>query len=134
MSLLCRNLEAVYQGKAAPPPSMQHINGRGRFLFHAYWLNKCNQEPGNLIGMTIEHQEPLTLKILRLLENVPLSPTQKVVVLMLVQGFSYEKIGERLFIKLTTVKDHVGKIYTKLDIHRREELLPKLMAWGTQNN
>jgi ATP/maltotriose-dependent transcriptional regulator MalT len=47
---------------------------------------------------------------------------------LLAQGFSNEKIGERLHIKLTTVKDHIGKIFVKLDIHRREELLPMLMA------
>lgn len=44
------------------------------------------------------------------------------------QGYSNEVIGERLHIKLTTVKDHVGKIFTKLGIHRREELLPMLLA------
>ena len=78
--------------------------------------------------MTVEHQEPIVLKILRALQNLPLSPTQKEVAVLLVQGFSNEKIGERLHIKLSTVKDHIGKIFTKLDIHRREELLPMLMA------
>lgn len=61
-------------------------------------------------------------------QNLPLSPTQKEVAVLLAQGFSNEKIGERLHIKLTTVKDHIGKIFTKLNIHRREELLPKLLA------
>jgi len=38
------------------------------------------------------------------------------------------KSGIRMHIKLTTVKDHIGKIFIKLDINRREELLPMLMA------
>jgi DNA-binding CsgD family transcriptional regulator len=125
---LCRNLEAIFQGKEAAPPCWSYANGLGRFIFRAYWLDKQNREPGGLIGVTIEHQEPLTLKLLRAMQPLPLSPTQKEVALMLAQGASSEKIGERLHIKMTTVKDHVGKIFTKLDIHHREELLPKLLA------
>lgn len=125
---LCRNLEAIFRGQNAAPPSWSYTNGRGRFIFRAYWLNKQNNEPGGLVGMTIEHQEPLVLKILRAMQNLPLSPTQKEVALLLAQGFSSEKIGERLHIKLTTVKDHIRKIFTKLDIYHREELLPKLLA------
>jgi DNA-binding CsgD family transcriptional regulator len=78
--------------------------------------------------MTIEHQEPLKLKILRILQKQPLSPAQKEVAFLLAQGFTYDKIGEHLHIKFTTVKDHIGKIYSKLDIHARDELLPKLLA------
>jgi DNA-binding CsgD family transcriptional regulator len=78
--------------------------------------------------MTIEHQEPLTLTILRIMETLPLSPGQKQVTLLLVQGYPNEKMGGQLSIKPTTVKDHISKIFSKLDIHHREELLPKLLA------
>jgi DNA-binding CsgD family transcriptional regulator len=132
LAQLCRNLETVFRGQNAPPRFLV-LNGRGRFLFRAYWLDSQNNEPGGLIGMTIEHQEPLVLKILRAMQNLPLSPTQKEVAMLLAQGVSSEKIGERLHIKPTTVKDHVGKIFTKLDIHHREQLLPKLLALGSSN-
>jgi len=128
LAQLCRNLDAVFRGRAATPPAWSFVGANGRFMFRAYWLNKQNNEPGGLIGMTIEHQEPVVLKILRAMKNLPLSPMQKEVALLLAQGFASEKIGERLHIKLTTVKDHIGKIFTKLDIHQREELLPKLLA------
>ena len=129
LACVCRNLEAVFRGQDAPPqPSWCYTGPNGRFMFRAYWLNRQHIEPGGLIGMTIEHQEPLLLKILRAMQNLPLSPTQKEVAMLLAQGVSSEKIGERLHIKPTTVKDHVGKIFTKLDIHHREELLPKLLA------
>jgi ATP/maltotriose-dependent transcriptional regulator MalT len=59
---------------------------------------------------------------------MPLSPVQKQVAALLAQGCSNEKIGQHLHIKLTTVKDHIRKIFTKLDINHREELLPKLLA------
>lgn len=128
LAQLCRNLEAIFRGQYAAPPSWCYTSPQGRFMFRAYWLNKQNNEPGGLVGMTIDYQEPLVLKILRAMQNLPLSPTQKEVALLLAQGFSSEKIGERLHIKLTTVKDHISKIFTKLDIYHREELLPKLLA------
>lgn len=128
LAQLCRNLEAIFRGQNAAPPSWCHTGPHGRFLFRAYWLDRQNHEPGGLIGMTVEHQEPLVLKILRALQHLPLSPTQKEVAALLAQGLSSVMIGARLHIKPTTVKDHVGKIFTKLDIHHREELLPKLLA------
>jgi DNA-binding CsgD family transcriptional regulator len=128
LAQLCRNLDAIFQGKDAAPPSWCHTNGRGRFTFRAYWLDRQNREPGGVVGMTIEHQEPLTLKILRTMQDLPLSPTQKEVAMLLARGASTEKIGERLHIKYSTVKDHISKIFDKLDIHHREELLPKLLA------
>ena len=125
---LCRNLDAVFRGQPATPPCWSFIGTNGRFIFRAYWLNRQNNEPGALVGMTIEHQEPVVLKILRAMKNLPLSPMQKEVALLLAQSVSSEKIGERLHIKPSTVKDHIGKIFGKLDIHQRDELLPSLLA------
>jgi DNA-binding CsgD family transcriptional regulator len=127
LAQICRNLDAIFQGREAAPPYWSHTNGRGRFIFRAYWLDKQNNEPGDLICMSIEQQEPLTLKILRMLQNLPLSPMQKEVALLMAQGLSNEKIGERLHIKLTTVKDYISALFTRLDITRRDELLPKLL-------
>ena len=128
LAQLCLNLQAIFQGKHASPPSWSMTNGRGRFSFRACWLNKQNNEPGALIGMTVEHQEPLVLKLLRGLQNLPLSPTQKQVALLIAQGSSNELIGEHLNIRLTTVKDHISKIFDKLGIYRREELRSLLLA------
>ncbi|CAG7857532.1 hypothetical protein MCAMS1_02396 [biofilm metagenome] len=125
---ICRNLDAIFQNKHAPPPSFSHTNSCGRFIFKAYWLDKDNREPGSLIGITIEHHEPQTLKLLRALKNLPLSPVQKEVALLMAQGIPSENIGIRLHIKYNTVKDHVRKIFNKLDIHSREELLQTLLA------
>ncbi len=128
LAQLCRNLQTVFQGKNVSPPFWSMCNGRGRFCFHTCWLNKQNNGPGAMIGITVEHQEPLVLKILRGLQNLPLSPVQKQVALLLAQGISNDKIGEHLNIKLSTVKDHVRKTFDKLGINRRAELLPMLLA------
>lgn len=128
LAQLCRNLGTIFQGQNATPPSWIYINGCGKFIFHAYWLEKQNSGSDGLIGITIEHQEPREFKILRLLQIVPLSSIQKEVAAMLSQGLSSEKIGQRLHVKLNTVKDHIRKIFTKLDINHREELLPLLLS------
>ena len=125
---LCRNLDAIFRGQQGAPPSWSHTSTNGRFLFHAYWLDSQNKEPGGLVGITIKHLEPVILRLLRAIQNLPLSPAQKGVALLVAQGFSSDKIGERLHIKLNTVKDHISNIFTKLDINHREELLPLLLA------
>jgi hypothetical protein len=58
---LCRNLQTIYRGGEAPPQSFTHTGANGQFHFRAYWLNSHNKESGGLIGMTIEHCEPLIL-------------------------------------------------------------------------
>jgi DNA-binding CsgD family transcriptional regulator len=130
---ICLNLDGIFQGKTVAPPSWSLTNGHGRFVFRAYGLEQQNHEPGGLIGINVELQVPQALKIVRALQDFPLSPIQKEVAILLAQGLSNEKIGERLHIKLTTVKDHVRKIFVKLDIDHREELLPKLLAMQKQN-
>jgi DNA-binding CsgD family transcriptional regulator len=134
LAQLCRNLDTIFQGKHAEPPTWSYTNGRGRFIFRAYWLDRSNNEPNGLIGMTIEHQEPLSIKILRALQTQPLSPAQNQVALLMAQGFSNEKIAEQLHVKLSTVKDHIGKIFTKLEIHHRKELLPKLLTMESSSD
>jgi DNA-binding CsgD family transcriptional regulator len=125
---ICGNLEAIFQNQDAPPPSFTYTNGCGRFIFRAHWLHPNTPEPGGLIGITIEHQEPQLLKILRGLQQTNLSINEREIAALLAQGCSKELICQRLHIKSNTYKDHLRKIYLKLDIHQRDELLPKLLA------
>jgi DNA-binding CsgD family transcriptional regulator len=134
ISAICKNLDKIFKNKPAPAPAFTINNVHGRFIFNAHWLeNNGMTEPGGLIGVTIQHQEPQALKILRALKDLPLSPAQKEVALLLAQGLSNLEIGQRLHIKHTTVKDHIGKIFTRLNINRREELLPLLLAKSETN-
>ena len=107
-------------------------NGRGRFNFHACWLNKNNNEPGAMIGMTVEHLRALGFEAVAWPTKFAMSPGAKTSRLIDCAGASNELIGEHLNIKLTTVKDHISKIFDKLGIYRREELLPKLLAMRKQ--
>lgn len=128
LTQLCHNLDTIFRGEEAAPPSWCFVNGLGRFIFRACWLNTQAYDSNDLIGLMIEHQEPLLLKILRALEQLPLSPIQKEVATLMAQGASNENICQQLHIKLTTAKDHIRKIFIRLDIENREQLLPKLMA------
>jgi len=128
LAQLCSQLNAVYRGEQAPPPNHCHTNAYGRFLFRAYRLQEHGDYQQNLTGLTIEHKVPVALMVLRAMQALSLSPMQQEVAQCVAQGMPFETIGRRLHIKPTTVKDHVGKIYTKLNICQREELLPKLLA------
>lgn len=128
MSAICKNLDGIFKNKSSPVPTFTVNNNDGRFIFTAYWLESHNSEQGGLVGVAIEHQEPEVLKVLRVLKDLSLSPTQKEVALMMTQGLNNPEIGQRLHIKQTTVKDHISKIFTKLDICSREELMPLLLA------
>ncbi|MGY6277906.1 helix-turn-helix transcriptional regulator [Methylomonas sp. MgM2] len=125
---LCRNLLNVFLGRDAHPPSFTQVGPNGQFTFRAYWLDSRHSQPDGLVGIIVEHRQPLTLQILRRMCESPLSPVQKEVTLLLAHGVALEQICRRLHIKPTTLKDHIRKIYLKLDIHQREELVPKLLV------
>jgi DNA-binding CsgD family transcriptional regulator len=123
---LCRNLDSIFLGNPAMPPSWDFSNGRGRFVFSAYWLDGQNQDSKGLIGLSIQHQEPFKLKIWRSMQYLALSPSQQQVALLLALGHTNENIGKQLQIKKSTVRDHTRKIFSKLDIENRKDFLAKL--------
>ncbi len=130
LSTLRQNLISMRDVKSDAPPAITHESPHGNFIFRAFWLENGEHQENAAIGVMIEHRMPLTLQLLRGMRDLPLSPTQKQVAMLLAQGVSFEEIGRQLNVKPTTVKDHAGKIYMKLDIHRREQLLPALLEKG----
>lgn len=52
-----------------------------------------------------------------------LSPREQEVLLLLYEGRSRKKISELLVIAPSTTQAHISHIYTKLDIHKRDELI-----------
>jgi len=61
-----------------------------------------------------------------LLNNYNISEREKEVVALLLEGKSYQQIAEQLFVSVNTVKTHVRKIYPKLGINSRHELVNKI--------
>lgn len=46
---------------------------------------------------------------------------------LLVQGRSVNRIAEQLVVSPNTVKTHRNRLYAKLDVHDRQELLDKYL-------
>lgn len=126
MKRLCQRLEAIDRGEDASPPSLILTNATGRYHFRAYWLEAMPAMP-RLIGLHIEHQEPMQLTMLRNLHQLPLSPTQTEVAALLARGLSPGTICKRLGIRRSTLKAHIDNIYLKLDIHSRDALIERLI-------
>jgi DNA-binding CsgD family transcriptional regulator len=124
---LGRRLVAIFEDKDPGPPVLRHQNPWGRFVFRAHWLNSETGPSKPLIGVTAELEEPLEIRAMRNLRSLPLSPQQSEVGLLVAVGQTNEHIAERLRIRSTTVRDHLNKIYLKLDVSRREDLIERLL-------
>jgi DNA-binding CsgD family transcriptional regulator len=52
-----------------------------------------------------------------------ISPREKEIISLVLQGYNHREIGERLFISAQTVKNHVYNIYQKTHVENRVQLL-----------
>ncbi len=107
---------------------MRHSSPWGSFVFQAYALDDGECTGENVVGITVERQEPLPLRLIHSMRWLQLSIKQCEVCLLLSYGYGYAAIAERLTVKVSTVVDHVRKIYHKLGVSQQEELLRKLVA------
>ena len=55
-----------------------------------------------------------------------LTPRQEQIARSLIEGLSYKMIADRYDISMETVRDHIKKIYKKLQINSKMELISKL--------
>ena len=125
---ICRNLAGIFSDQTeAPAPVYRHRNHWGGFVFRAHWLGDADPVAGR-IAITIRHQEPVQIKLLRRASELPLSRRQAEVAFHLASGASHEGIAERLGISRNTAIAHGRWIYNKLDVHNRAELVNKLLA------
>lgn len=113
-------------GAHAGPPALFLNNRWGRFVFRATWLDSMTQPQDRMVAISIARQEPLAVSVVRGFQKSPLSPKQRDVALMLVTGRSAEDIVRELSISVTTYKDHLRKIYEKLGITKRVDLIRHL--------
>lgn len=57
--------------------------------------------------------------------DVSLTEREKEILSCLVDGLNYSKIGEKLFISLDTVRNHIRHIYEKLHVHSKSQAVAK---------
>ncbi len=126
---LCANLRAVFEGnERALPPVWHHQNAWGRFCFRAYWLDKVNHSHSSAIGITVTHQIPLAVKLVRLQETLFTSQKQLELGLLLISGKSYFKIAKQLCQNEATIIAQSKRLYHTLRTRTREEFMTKLRS------
>lgn len=66
--------------------------------------------------------------------NLPLTEKEQIIFDLLLKGFSYDGIAEKLTISMTTVKTHINNIFSKKNYHSLPELLVKELKKINTNN
>jgi DNA-binding CsgD family transcriptional regulator len=127
---LADDLSAIARGREASPPVIYRQNPWGLFVFRAYRLDDTLNMAAALTLVTIEHQEPLPLRLLRGLRTLPLSAKEREICFGLARGQSLTAAAMRLGVKPGTAKKYADAAYVKLGIHHRAELSEKIMAEG----
>lgn len=61
---------------------------------------------------------------------VKLSPRQKEILLYLAQNLSYKEIADKTGVKVTTVVDHIGKLYEKIKVNNAHDAVLKAEELG----
>lgn len=62
------------------------------------------------------------------LAEIGLSKRELEVLELLGEGLSNQEIADRLFVSLNTIKTHVNRVYTKLEVNRRTQAVNKAKA------
>jgi DNA-binding CsgD family transcriptional regulator len=125
---LCVNLGRVFAGEPAPPPALHVRNAWGDFDFRAYWMDGAPGASDATIGVTVCHHECAPIALLRAMKALPLSSTQKAVILMLARGDSQQEIARQMNVSLNTTHYHVKQIYEKLDAHDPADVMRHVFA------
>jgi DNA-binding CsgD family transcriptional regulator len=125
---LCRNVARVVSDDLdASAPTYHCRNLWGGFTFRGQWLSSEGAQASGLVAITITHQEPKAVRLLRRIGEMPLSARESEVCVLLAGGVSFEAIADRLGISRHTAIAHGRAIYGKLEVHSRTELLSRLL-------
>ena len=62
-----------------------------------------------------------------------LTPTERRIVVLVTEGLSNPQIGQRLFVSRRTVSTHLYRIFKKLDVASRSELVALAVRRGLAN-
>ncbi|TAN52945.1 MAG: LuxR family transcriptional regulator [Methylococcaceae bacterium] len=128
LKALCHRLLSIFRGEEGAAPAVwHHENATGRYAFRAYWLDPLQPGEG-LIGVTVSRQIPLPLKLLRRMAELPLSPREQEICLLLVQGQPYAAIAGKLCRSERTIISHAQNIFAKLGVDNRAQLANRLSA------
>jgi DNA-binding CsgD family transcriptional regulator len=102
--------------------SLAHASGT-RIQITMYRINKESHAVGqNLTLVTLAEDDPS-----KALESAGLSPRQcQIALLLAYSGLSYKQMADKLRMSEGTLRKHVEKLYRRLDVHSRAELVERL--------
>ncbi len=125
---ICRTLGRIMAGDdARTSPAYHHRNLWGGFTFRANLL-RGEAQGARVVGITVTHQEPAGVKLVKRIGELPLSRRQSEICFELAQGSHYDVVSQKLGISRHTAIAHSRTIYDKLGVHNRAELRNRLLA------
>jgi len=62
-------------------------------------------------------------------EDLDLTPREMDILQWLVEGYSYKRIAEKLFISPLTVQSHIKRVYEKLQVHSKSAAVSKALKY-----
>ena len=119
LATLVARLVAIDRGDDAAPPVIVLDTKWGRHILRAYWLDDDHESANSLVGVRIQRQEPMILRFVQAMAQLPLSAQQREIALMIAQGRSNHEIAETLGVSGNTVSYHIKQLFLKLDVHDR---------------
>jgi DNA-binding CsgD family transcriptional regulator len=120
--------------EAGDAPLIEVRNDRGHFTFRAHWLTGDEYGASCRACVVIDHAEPLPLRIMRGLAKLRLSPAQKRVALLIACGRTRERIAKELCLTPETVKDYARRVYVRLGVHDRYQLMSAVLSVAAVGN
>ena len=107
------------------PPQLVVENVWGRFRLHAYALSEFE------MGVLIQRQEHLLVRIADAMLDLPLSAQQREVALFLAQGLTNNEIASVMGVSLNTASYHVKQLFQKIDAHDRAQVIDRILDGHT---
>ena len=108
-----------------PIPNSIIPGGAFSFPLYFFWINILILV--YLIGYFVGIPEPEYGQINdEKIQAYHITDREKEIIILLKQGLTYKEIGEKLFISAHTVNNHVAKIYSKMGVKSKFELLRAL--------
>lgn len=124
---VCEALMTIASTKVAPPPSKRELTPWGCFEYRASWLANQSGAGGPLVAINIDLRVPRKLALALKMRTLGLSARQQDVCQLLVDGLNKNAIARCLGVSVTTVVDHLDKVYLKLDVHDKTAAINRLL-------
>lgn len=95
----------------------------GKLAFTAYWAEQEEGLPDGLVTIVVERKKPKQLIKLEKIFDLPIAPKEKEICYLMSVGKPASEITDELHVTKNTLKDYTKKIYAKLGVKSKEELL-----------